>query len=146
MLISPYLLVTLWLELQKQPFADVLQNRRSLKFRNIHRETPALDSLFNIFTGPKPWNFIKKGLQHRCFPRNIAKLLRATFFIVHLWWLLPELTVQNHMSFWTVTFSAYGSVCLGFSWTATSETILTKNKQPSSFRKYAFSIFSSSLR
>ena len=28
------------------PFADVLQNRFSLKFRNIHRKTPVLESLF----------------------------------------------------------------------------------------------------
>ena len=33
-------------------------------------------------------NFIKKRLQHRCFPANIAKFLRTTFFIQHLWWLL----------------------------------------------------------
>ena len=39
------------------------------------------------------WNlfliqFIKKKLQHRCFPVNIAKFLRTTFFIEHLRWLL----------------------------------------------------------
>ena len=26
------------------------------------------------------WNIIKKRLQHRCFPLNIAKFLRTTFF------------------------------------------------------------------
>ena len=31
-------------------------------------------------------NFIKKRLQHRCFPVNIAKLLRTAFFIEHLPW------------------------------------------------------------
>ena len=33
---------------QKQPFADVLQNRCPEKFRNIHRKakTPVLESLF----------------------------------------------------------------------------------------------------
>ena len=31
---------------QKQPFAYVLQNRFSKKFRNIHRKTPVLESLF----------------------------------------------------------------------------------------------------
>ena len=32
---------------QKQPFADVIQNRCSQKFRKFHRKTPALKSLFN---------------------------------------------------------------------------------------------------
>ena len=39
-------------------------------------------------------NFIKKRLQHRFFPVNIAKFLRTTFFIEHLWWLL--LTLDLH--------------------------------------------------
>ena len=34
-------------ECQKQPFADVLQNKYSQKFRNIHRKTIVLKSLFN---------------------------------------------------------------------------------------------------
>ena len=34
-------------QLQKQPFADVLQNSYSLKFRNTHRKTTMLESLFN---------------------------------------------------------------------------------------------------
>ena len=36
----------------------------------------------------KAYNFIKKRLQHRCFPVKIAKCLRTGFFIEHLWWLL----------------------------------------------------------
>ena len=40
----------------------------------------------------KVCNFIiKKGLQHKCFPVNTAKFLRAAFFIEHLWWLLLQL-------------------------------------------------------
>ena len=35
--------------IRKQPFSDVLQNRCSSKFGNIHRKTPELKSLFNIF-------------------------------------------------------------------------------------------------
>ena len=31
---------------------------------------------FNDIAGLKACNFIKKGLQHRCFPVNIAKFLR----------------------------------------------------------------------
>ena len=60
----------------------------SWKFRNIQRKTPVLESFFNNFSGPQVCNFINKKLQHRCFPVNITKFLRTTFFIEHLWWLL----------------------------------------------------------
>ena len=30
----------------------------------------------------------KHETQHRCFPVNVAKFLRLTFFTEHLWWLL----------------------------------------------------------
>ena len=33
---------------------------------------------------------LKRRLQHRCFPVNIAKFLRTAFFIEQLWWLLLE--------------------------------------------------------
>ena len=39
---------------------------------------PVLESLFNKVL--QVCNFIKKRLQHRCFPMNIAKVLRATIF------------------------------------------------------------------
>ena len=44
----------------------------------------ALESLLNKVASLKPCNFIKKRLQHRCFPVNIAKFLRTTFFTEHL--------------------------------------------------------------
>ena len=59
----------LLLDLQKQSFADALQNRCSEKFHNIVRKIPVLD-LFLI-------KFIKRRLQHRYFPVNIAKFLRT---------------------------------------------------------------------
>ena len=61
-----------------------------LKFRNIHRKTPMLESLCicNKVKGLKACSFIKMRLQHRCFPVNIVKFLRAAFFIEHFWWLL----------------------------------------------------------
>ena len=49
---------------------------------------------FNKVAGLKAYNFIKKRLWHRCFPVNMAKLLRTAFFIEHLWWLLPDF-LQN---------------------------------------------------
>ena len=58
---------------QKEPFAGVLWNKCSLKFRNIRR----------------------KIFQHRSFPVNIANFLRTAFFIEHLWWLL----LDGHFAF-----------------------------------------------
>ena len=37
---------------EKQPLIDVLQNRCSKNFRNIHRKTPVLESHFNKLCGP----------------------------------------------------------------------------------------------
>ena len=48
----------------------------------------ALESLFKKVASLNACNFIKKSLQHRYFPVNIAKFLRKSFFIEHLWWLL----------------------------------------------------------
>ena len=75
-----------------QPVAAV--PRCSLKkdvfkiFCNIHRRTLILESLFNKVGDLKPSNFIKNRLQRRCFPVNIVKFFRVTFFIEHLRWLL----------------------------------------------------------
>ena len=46
-----YSFLAIKLQIQKQPFADVLQNRCSCKFCNIHRETPVLESLFSPNAG-----------------------------------------------------------------------------------------------
>ena len=47
-----------------------------------------LDSLFNKVAGLQTCNFIKKWLQHRCFPVNVANFIRTAFSIEHLRWLL----------------------------------------------------------
>ena len=39
-----------------------------------------LESLFNKVAGPQACDFIKKRLQHRCFPVNIYYILKNTFF------------------------------------------------------------------
>ena len=46
----------------------ILIKIKNIKFRNIHRKTLGLESLFN---------FITKRLRHRYFPVNIAKFLRT---------------------------------------------------------------------
>ena len=45
-----------------------------------------LESPFNKVASLKAFNFIKKRLQHMCFPVHIANFLR-TLFYKHLWWL-----------------------------------------------------------
>ena len=53
-----------------------------------------LGSLFNKVLGLQSCDFVKRRLQHRCFPVNITNFLRTSFFIEHLWWLLLNL-LQN---------------------------------------------------
>ena len=62
---------------------------------------------------------IKRRLQHRCFPVNIAKYLRTAFSIEQLLWLLLELRhffspatlVSIHMRFPLNTFKGEGTSC-----------------------------------
>ena len=49
-------------------------------FAKFPRKTPVLESLFNKIAGLEDCNFIKKTLQHRCFPVKLAKFLRTPFF------------------------------------------------------------------
>ena len=50
-----------------------------LKVCNIHRKTPVLESLFSKVASLEAYKFIKKRLQHRCFPVNIANFLRKFY-------------------------------------------------------------------
>ena len=49
-----------------------------------------LESLFNKVEGRHPCNFIKKRLQHSCFPVKFSKFFKNIFSIEHLRWLLLE--------------------------------------------------------
>ena len=49
-------------------------------FWKTHTETVLSESLFNEVVSLQTGNFIKKRLQHRRFPLNIAKFLRKTFY------------------------------------------------------------------
>ena len=55
---------------QRQPFADVIQNRW---------KTPVLEPLFNKVAGLKAYRFIKIRRQHKCFLGKLAKFLRTPF-------------------------------------------------------------------
>ena len=76
--------------LQKQSFADVLQNSCSKKFCKLHRKALVLQSLFKKLAA-EGLQFIKKRHQHRCFSVKFAKFLRPPLFIEHLRWLLQQL-------------------------------------------------------
>ena len=107
------------LKLQKQLFADFQQNKCSQKFCNIHRKTLVLESLLKKVAGFEVCKSIKRRLQHRCFPVNIAKFLRTAFSIEQLLWLLLELRhffspatlVSIHMRFPLNTFKGEGTSC-----------------------------------
>ena len=47
------------------------------EFLKFHRKTHAYESLFNTAAGLKTCNFLKKRLQHRCFPVKSARNLRT---------------------------------------------------------------------
>ena len=60
-------------KVQKEPQEEFCKISYSNKFHNIHRKMLVLESLFNKVA----WKFIKKRLQHRCFPVNISKFVRT---------------------------------------------------------------------
>ena len=64
-------------------------------FESNCSDRPVLEYLSNKVVGFKAGNFIKKRLQHRCFPVNIAKVLRTTFLIEHLRWLFLSVYEVN---------------------------------------------------
>ena len=63
--------------LQKQP-PEVFYKQADIKNVTIsHRKKPVLESLYNKVAHLQAANVIKKRLQYRCFPVNIAKYLSA---------------------------------------------------------------------
>ena len=68
-------------------------------FCNIHRKT--LGVPFKKVAGLEARKSIKRRLQHRCFPVNIAKFSRSGFSIEQLWWLPLEL--RHVFSVWYIT-------------------------------------------
>ena len=72
---------------EKQP-PEVLYKKAVLKSFAIFtgKKTPVLDSLFNKFAGMKACKFIKKRLQHRCFPVfscEYCETFKNTYFEEH---------------------------------------------------------------
>ena len=59
-------------KLRKQSFADILQNRFRKKISQISQESTFVEVSLNKDAGLRACNFIKKRLQHRCFPVKFA--------------------------------------------------------------------------
>ena len=60
-----------------------------------------LELLFTKFTSHQACNFIKKRLQHRCFPVKFLKVLRARYFTEHLQWLILDIVILLNI-FWQI--------------------------------------------
>ena len=78
-----------------------------------------LIKLQTLSAGPQPCNFIKNGLQHRCFPMNLLKFLRlicrtppvaASFFSSNKWMTNPTLFLKNFMSWYDSCRSSHPEV------------------------------------
>ena len=68
-------------QFKKQPPEVFYRKSCSEEFCNIRRKTSVLESLFDSLAGFKTCNFLKKRLQQKCFPVNIAKFLKTLILI-----------------------------------------------------------------
>ena len=62
---------------------------------------PALESLFDNVAGLQAYNFIKRS-QHKCFPVNTTKFLRAPFY--RTLWLLSVVSIKRFCEILEITF------------------------------------------
>ena len=70
-----------------------------------------LESPFNKLAGFKTCNFLKKRLQHRCYPVNIAKFLSTLILMIICEQLLQFLLLTVNISSWVLV-SALNSIGL----------------------------------
>ena len=63
----------------KQLFANVLQNRCSYEFPDIHKKMSVLKPLLIQLEAWRPATLIKKRPQHKCFPLNVTNIFRIAF-------------------------------------------------------------------
>ena len=67
--------------LQKQAFADILQNKCSEKIRKFHRKTPVLGAFFNKVWGLEAYNFMKKRRDSKqMFAYEICDIFNTFFY------------------------------------------------------------------
>ena len=68
-------------KMQTQPFPNVLQNRCTCKFPDIHKKMYVLKSLFNTVRGLKACNFNKKDTSTQVFFCEYHKAFKKSFFM-----------------------------------------------------------------
>ena len=78
--------------------------------------------------GLQAYNFIKKRLQHMCFPVKFMKFLRTHFFKEHLWCLL-----LHHYNYWLCCYHK----SISYHWSFSIPLKMSKNQRFSNvFRRY----------
>ena len=98
----------------------VSQTKKCLNSRSSHQSCSLEKTVlknFAIFTGKHlcwtAFNFLKKWLQHRCFPVNIAKFLRTLILMKICEQLLLKLLLLTvNISFWVLVSALYSIVLL----------------------------------
>ena len=75
--------LNIFIQFSMQYITTIRTNRSQMFFEigvlevcNIHGKTPVLESLFSNVASLEVYKFIKKRLQRRCLPVNIADFLR----------------------------------------------------------------------
>ena len=80
---------------QKQPLEVFCKRRYSKKYCKLHRKNTCVGSLFDNI---QVWNFVKKILQHWCFPMKYAKMLRTPILKNICERLFPLVSPQNSIT------------------------------------------------
>ena len=80
--------------------ADLSVSLRWFEVKSSHSQL-----FFKIDMQPWSYNFIKKRLQYRCFPVNIAKFLRTFFFTAYQQWTLVLYLAQDWQNVLSVSFA-----------------------------------------
>ena len=68
---------------EKQPFADVLQNRCSYKFCNVYRKTLVLESLYNKNAGLQAYEYGEILKNSYFYRTSLAAASSEPFFVVN---------------------------------------------------------------
>ena len=113
-------------KLQKQSFADILQNRCSLKFHKFHRKIPVLESLFNKAAVLKTCTLLRRD-SNTGFFCEICETFKNTFFTEHLRW--PLLKLNIYFSCRLITYYDRRSRLVQM-WTLRKEKRSEKNRWP----------------
>ena len=110
-----------------------------LKKCNIHMKTPVLGSLFIKVASLKVCNFIKKRLQRRYFPVNIAKFLR-TPISKNIWKRFLNSYSKGEYTLWNISFrlfheTQFNSYFITYNWISWNSRKICKKKSITNYHK-----------